>query len=246
MNLIKINAIDSTSRFLKDLAKNEAIENFTTVVAEAQTSGKGQRNTQWHSAPGLNLLFTVFVDFQGLDFEFAPELNFLVASVIREVVEKQTQEKGKIQIKWPNDILSYHQKMAGILVENSIKNKQIDASFIGVGLNVNQTVFPDFLPNATSISNIIGLECNKELLLTEILNKFKKVLTKKYIVLHRKEIKAMYLKHLYKYQTPTMFKDVVGKVFMGKITDVSCLGKLIIEKEDEQSYEYDIKEIRFL
>lgn len=246
MNLIKIDAIDSTSSFLKDLSKNEAVENFTTVVAESQTDGKGQRNTLWHSAPGSNLLFTVFVDFKGLDVDFAPILSFLVALKIRDVVEKKTMGEGKILIKWPNDILSYHQKIAGILVENSIKNNQIDASFVGVGLNVNQRDFPDFLPNATSIANIIDGNCNKDLLLMEIRNEFKKVLTKEYITQHKDKIKAAYLKHLYKYQVPAMFQDTFGNEFMGKITNVSSLGKLVIEKEDEKKYKFNIKEIKFL
>ena len=49
MNIIKLNAIDSTNRFLKDLAHEASPENYTIVVANNQTEGKGQRGASWIS-----------------------------------------------------------------------------------------------------------------------------------------------------------------------------------------------------
>ncbi|MGY6650432.1 biotin--[acetyl-CoA-carboxylase] ligase [Wenyingzhuangia sp. IMCC45574] len=246
MNIIKLNAIDSTSRFLKDLSKKEVLENFTVVVAEAQTQGRGQRNTVWHSEPKKNLLFTLYVDLQGVDMSLAPVLNFLVAEKLREVLDNYVNGKGKIKIKWPNDILSYHQKIAGVLVENTVKGTKINSSLVGVGLNVNQIIFPENLPKATSLIAITKKEIAKDDLLFKIVESFKSVLTKEYILNNKEQIKQSYLKHLYRLQTPAMFKDVLGTVFMGKIIDVSNLGKLVLEKEDEKQYEFDIKEISFL
>ena len=55
-----------------------------------------------------------------------------------------------LKIKWPNDIMSQSKKMAGILIENKIKQGQIVSSVIGIGLNVNQETFNQ-LPQATSM-----------------------------------------------------------------------------------------------
>lgn len=246
VNIIKLSAIDSTSRFLKDLSKNETLENFTTVVADLQTQGKGQRNTQWFSESKKNLLFTFYVDIQGLNVSFAPVLSFLVAVTLRNVIDAFVVGKGKVQIKWPNDILSYHHKIAGILIENVVKNEKIDSSFIGIGLNVNQQEFPDFLPKATSMLNITNTIYDRDKLLKTIIKEFKKVLNKDYILTYHKEIKKHYLDNLYKMQTPAMYKDSLNNVFMGKIIEVSDLGKLVIEKPNETLYEYDLKEISFL
>ena len=59
MKLIKLNAIDSTNTFLKQLATSEVVENFTVVSAEHQTKGKGQRGSEWLIESGKNLTFSV-------------------------------------------------------------------------------------------------------------------------------------------------------------------------------------------
>ncbi|NJB82602.1 BirA family biotin operon repressor/biotin-[acetyl-CoA-carboxylase] ligase [Wenyingzhuangia aestuarii] len=231
---------------MKDLSKKGSLENFTTVVADAQFKGKGQMNTQWHSADGKNLLFTVYVVLTGLSIGLAPCVSFLAALKTRAVLDEILGTKTKIQIKWPNDIMSYNQKIAGILVENKIKKDTISETFIGIGLNVNQLEFPDFLPNATSMSAISGVDYNRDTILKQILNEFKKVLTVDYIVDNKELIKKEYLSYLFKLNIPSMFKDKQGNVFMAKVINVSDEGLLIVEKEDEVQYSYAVKEISFL
>ena len=51
MKLIKLSAIDSTNTFLKNLASSEKVDNFTVVVAEHQTNGRGQRGSNWLIEP---------------------------------------------------------------------------------------------------------------------------------------------------------------------------------------------------
>jgi biotin-(acetyl-CoA carboxylase) ligase len=40
------------------LSRNQIIENFTTVVAEKQTQGKGQMGATWISEEGKNLIMS--------------------------------------------------------------------------------------------------------------------------------------------------------------------------------------------
>ena len=67
-----------------------------------------------------------------------------------------------LQIKWPNDILAGNDKIAGILIENTLKEQKIQAAIIGIGLNVNQESFPVFSRKATSIKNCLQKEIDLE------------------------------------------------------------------------------------
>ncbi|NJW55770.1 biotin--[acetyl-CoA-carboxylase] ligase, partial [Salinimicrobium sp. CDJ15-91] len=80
-----------------------------------------------------------------------------------------------LRVKWPNDILSANQKIAGILIENTISEGKVVASVIGIGLNVNQTQFDD-LPKAASMKTVSGRDFETEevleLLLKDLENSF--------------------------------------------------------------------------
>ena len=73
-----------------------------------------------------------------------------------------------LAIKWPNDILSDHHKIAGILIENIIKTKQIEFSMIGIGLNVNQEIF-EGLSKVSSLKSILGMPIDKDELLHKLI-----------------------------------------------------------------------------
>ena len=62
MKLIKLNAINSTNTFLKELSKNATLEDFTVVITKNQTNGKGQQESVWFSEPNKNLTFSVYLD----------------------------------------------------------------------------------------------------------------------------------------------------------------------------------------
>jgi len=63
MRIIKLDAIDSTNSFLKELAQNSSLENYTIVTTKEQKKGRGQMGTQWVSEPNKNLLCSVYVAF---------------------------------------------------------------------------------------------------------------------------------------------------------------------------------------
>ena len=69
MQLIKLDAIDSTNEFLKGLSNNQVLENFTVVTAEYQTNGKGQMGAVWNSETGKNLIMSVLV------IDFVTDIN---------------------------------------------------------------------------------------------------------------------------------------------------------------------------
>ncbi|CAL2093468.1 biotin--[acetyl-CoA-carboxylase] ligase [Tenacibaculum sp. 190524A05c] len=243
MQIIKLNATDSTNSFLKDLSVDSKLNDFTVVVAEKQTSGRGQMNTVWVSEPSKNLMFSVYAQFTNLNIQNQTFLNFAVAISMFELLDKLNVPK--LAVKWPNDIMSEKKKICGILIENVLKGSNINASIIGIGLNVNQSSFPEFLPDASSLKMILG----KEFDLDKVLNQFLEALKFNLNLLKKErfqELEEKYLNVLYKKNIPSMFKDTKNVLFMGKIIGVNTNnGKLQIELSDETIQEFALKEVSF-
>ena len=150
-----------------------------------------------------------------------------------------------ISIKWPNDILSGKKKVCGVLIENRLKGKEISSAIIGIGLNVNQTIFSSALPKASSLKLRTNQTFDLDVLLKNIISKLKN----KIALLHKnkfKDLETSYLNVLYKKNIPTMFKDSKDVLFMGIIRGISKEGKLQVTLEDETLKEFGIKEISFL
>ena len=154
MQIIKLNATDSTNNYLKQLLMDTALEDFCVVVTNHQTKGKGQMGAEWVSEKGKNLTFSVLKKEPSIVLPRRFLLSILVSLSIIKTLEAYSVPK--LAIKWPNDILSDHHKISGILIENIIKSNKIDFSVIGIGLNVNQKLFKG-LPKVTSLKSILGM-----------------------------------------------------------------------------------------
>src|SRR6476620_5399277 len=171
MNIIKLDATPSTNDFLKTLLTNQFVENFTVVTAENQTSGRGQMGAKWEAESGKNLTFSVLVKDVLTEINSIFHLNVLVAVSIAEALE--AFNIPNLAIKWPNDILAEHKKIAGILIENSLKSNGEIFSVVGIGLNVNQQNF-DELPKATSLSCILNHDLDKEAVMVAVIQNLKR------------------------------------------------------------------------
>ena len=242
MRIIKLNAIDSTNSFLRQMSMRERIEDFTVVVAEHQMKGKGQMGTTWSSQYGKNLTVSVFKDVSFLKTEQNFYLNIVVSLSVLKALK--VFHIPKLKVKWPNDILSDKKKLSGILIENVIKQNQLQASVVGIGLNVNQTEFED-LPNASSMRVVLGRIFEKEEILQVILNHLKSY----FQLLENgdyERLKVEYEKHLFRKDKPSTFKNAKGEVFSGIITGISDFGQLQVRIENEIVMEYDLKEITLL
>lgn len=224
------------------MAKKSNLENYTVVVTKSQTKGRGQRENSWISEPNKNLTFSVFIK----DFELLvlnqKYLNFAVCLAVFDVIKKHLNTN--IFIKWPNDIMSANQKICGILIENKIADAKINQTILGIGLNVNQDIFPMQFKNISSLKKITGKLYDLDQLLNEIISVLKKrtqaLTTDKFLKLEQE-----YLNVLYKKNIPSMFKTADNVLFMGKIVGVSKTGKLKIELENKTIKKFQIKEISF-
>ncbi|MFK7783456.1 biotin--[acetyl-CoA-carboxylase] ligase [Psychroserpens sp.] len=242
MHIIKLNAIDSTNSFLRQLSAKESVKDFTVVVAEHQTSGRGQLGAKWQSKNAKNLMFSVFKDLSGLD----PALHFYLSMAVSLAVFKALKllQISTLEIKWPNDILSEQQKLCGILIENVIKQNCLQSSIIGIGINVNQTQFRD-LPKATSLQLISGKHFDRDQVLHEVLIQMKHYFSLIDSKLYD-ELKLDYESKLFRKDKPSTFKDLYNNIFTGYIKGVSDSGHLMVLVEDDIIRSFELKEVQLL
>jgi BirA family transcriptional regulator, biotin operon repressor / biotin---[acetyl-CoA-carboxylase] ligase len=241
MTIIKLDAIDSTNDYLKQLSKDKVLENYTIVMANEQTNGKGQLGAKWQSEPGKNLLMSVLVKDLPLDLISVFDLNAAVAIAAINTLSMSCYPKGKI--KWPNDIMAENKKVGGILVENSFKPNGTFNAIIGFGLNLNQTNFEN-LPNASSMITITGKEWDLE----ETAKLFVKMLKMQMMLLPEKTkaLWADYNSFLFKRSKAVAFEDKNGKRFMAIVKKVTTDGKLALLQNDDKIHHYEVKEIKML
>jgi BirA family biotin operon repressor/biotin-[acetyl-CoA-carboxylase] ligase len=241
MQLIKLNATDSTNNYLKQLILERTLDDFSVVVANHQTNGRGQRGSSWLSEKDKNLTFSVLKRNISIVANQQFLLNILVSLSIVKSLEGFNIPK--LAIKWPNDILSDHHKISGILIENLIKNKQIEYAIIGIGLNVNQVKF-EGLSKVSSLKNIMPLPVDKDELLTKIIDKLK-MYFKLYSENGSEFLNSEYESYLFRKDKPSTFISHDNNLFTGIIRGVSTSGKLCVQMEDFNK-EFDLKELKLI
>lgn len=242
MQIIKLNATDSTNDFLKQLASSQILENYTIVSTDDQLRGRGQMGSNWISEAGKNLTFSIYLANSLKNIDAIYNLNVAVALAILEVLK--AQNIPELKVKWPNDIMSANKKVGGILIENAIKNTNDIQSIIGIGLNVNQQNF-DGLPQATSLCLTTGQFFDCEELLTKIVEQLE--FNVGLIIQNRSEaLWEKYHQFLYKKDIPSAFENKKGIQFMGIIKQVIANGQLEVILEDDSLQLFNIKELKML
>ena len=133
MNIIKLDAIDSTNNYLKKMILDEGIIDYTAVTAKFQTQGKGQLGTEWESEHSKNLICSVYKK----NINIKVQDQFVVSALVSLALIKTLRKVNlsNMHIKWPNDIMSDNKKVCGILIENIVKENYIKDIVIGIGLN---------------------------------------------------------------------------------------------------------------
>ncbi|MCF7567220.1 biotin--[acetyl-CoA-carboxylase] ligase [Sabulilitoribacter arenilitoris] len=241
MRIIKLDAIDSTNSFLKEMICTETVTDYTIVVAEYQTNGRGQMGTNWDSEKGKNLMFSLFKDLSIHVVEFPFYISMAISLAILKTLK--ALNIPDLHIKWPNDILSADKKICGILIENVIKNK-LNSTIIGIGINVNQTEFNN-LPKASSLKNITGVHYNLDEILQNII-KYTKAYSECLQQGEYEAVKNEYEANLFRKNKPSTFKNTEGELFSGFIKGVTKYGKLMVTLEDEVVKKFDLKEVTLM
>jgi BirA family biotin operon repressor/biotin-[acetyl-CoA-carboxylase] ligase len=239
--IIKLDAIDSTNDYLKQLAKENELENYTIVIASEQTKGRGQMGAKWHSEPGKNLTMSILI--KDVRLEGSNLFDFNVAIILGVMKVLSLLKIPDITIKWPNDIMAGTKKVGGMLIENALKSDGSFTSVVGLGLNLNQTNFKD-LPQATSLTCVTGDNYNAEemaILLGKSMENYLLALPQNAALLWE-----AYHQMLFKRDYPVLFEDKKGNRFMGIIKSVTPEGRLAVMLEDHSITHYEVKQIKML
>jgi len=242
MEIIKLNATNSTNTYLKNLLKEKQVKDLSCIWALSQTQGRGQQGAKWISEPGKNLTFSVLKKFENLSSEYHFLLNMEVSLAIFRALKKLYIPD--LAVKWANDILSSKKKICGILIENTLHKEQISASIIGIGVNVNQIFFND-LPNVSSLQKIMGHPFDLEEVLLLICQELE-VSLKSLSPTRFETMLDEYHTHLFRKDKPSTFEYPNGERFMGYIRGVSHNGQLQVEQEDALMSSFSLKEIKLL
>ncbi len=238
-----LDEVDSTNN--EALRRIGEISNLTVLAAINQTAGRGQRGNSWLTHAGENLTFSMVVRFGGDQFPMLKaNMQFRITVSVTLGVMDYLEGKGiDCRVKWPNDIYVRSRKICGMLIENSLNDRLISYSIVGIGLNVNQKEFPPQLVNPVSMSILTGKEYDIRLELTELCECVRR--------------------RLLDLGSPDCFNEYVGKLFRrdvfyeyvicstgvtvkAKIIGVTDYGLLVLETEKGERMEFAFKEISYV
>lgn len=127
--------IDSTQRRARELASDNAPE-WTIVVADHQSAGRGQHGRRWASAPGNSVLFSIVL--RPASQESMALMPIRSGIAIADALDRVTGASmllDRIRLKWPNDLVARDAKLGGILCEGQIRGDELRA-IVGIGINV--------------------------------------------------------------------------------------------------------------
>lgn len=145
------------SRTLIEMEEKQgaAFVNGGVVVAQQMGESRGRFGRPWH-APAGGAWFTLI-----LSPAFLPENRQFYSLILGIACCEAIREYGvEASIKWANDIHLRGQKLAGMLIEGyTSKILEQEYLLLGIGVNVNNTSFPDSLrPQAISLREATGMK----------------------------------------------------------------------------------------
>ena len=238
--ILRVVETASTNSLLRELVIKESLAEGSVVVADFQTAGRGQIGNTWESEAGKNLMFSLVLYPTCIPANRQFLISQIAALSVKEALDLYADH---ITVKWPNDIYWKDKKICGMLIENDLSGHNLYCSIIGIGINLNQTVFRGDAPNPVSLFQIIGKEVDRE----EVLHRFLSIFYRYYLSLLQEEhedIRARYQSALYRREGYHGYKDESGE-FEACIHDIESTGHLLLALRDGSIRRYAFKEVSY-
>lgn len=221
--------LDSTNRYLKELAK-EGAKAGTVIIANKQSAGRGRLGRSFFSPEGTGIYMSILIRPE-IELQKSVRITSMAAVAVARAIERVSGIETKI--KWVNDIFLNGKKVCGILTESGISTitGTLEYAVLGIGINVGTIQFPEELKDiATSICN----ECSHTVTRNELIVEILKELEYWYPSLQD----GSFLKESRK-RSLLLGKDIliVGngeKNYEAKALDLDDMGHLWIEKEGKK------------
>ena len=154
MKIIKYDCIDSTNNEAKRLITSGFHEG--AVIATEQTNGRGRYGNSWYSPPGSLYMSLI------LERDYIEKITITAAVSVSAVFNAK--------IKWVNDIIIDQKKVGGILAEAFG-----DFIILGIGVNLNNTDFPDELKGKAAFVYSCDVHETAEEVITQFENDYKEL-----------------------------------------------------------------------
>jgi BirA family biotin operon repressor/biotin-[acetyl-CoA-carboxylase] ligase len=209
------------------------------IFAHHQTAGKGQRGKKWEAEKGANIALSVLIkpDFLKLSQQFS--LSACIAVSVHQFLSNYILDG--LKIKWPNDLYWQDRKAGGILIESVVSSSSTENgkwlwAIAGMGINLNQTNFPDWIQQPVSLKQITGKTFDTLLMAKELC-----------IFLDNNlfELQNAEFDKIFRYYNQMLFKrdEIVklrkgGRVFEAQIKSVNQSGQLIIQHATEEIIDF--------
>ncbi len=242
--ILEYKQLASTNNKAKELLKEKDIKEGTVVKAIYQSAGRGYASNKWESEKGKNVTASWILKPVFLPPQHQFRLTQMLSMAVKDTVDHFLGQDLSASIKWPNDIYVNNNKIAGILVENSIMGDTIKTAICGIGLNVNQTTFVSDAPNPVSLSRLTGMQYSVDTIIEVLSAK----INHWYDILRAGKTDLLlntYHDALFRKGVPSTFA-AGEELFEGIITGTDAWGRLIIENNQGTSRVFDFKEVAFV
>lgn len=237
---IELEQINSTNSHAMQQIQAKLTQHGTAYFAYEQTAGRGRQGKVWHTEPKANIILSVVVHAAKIKTSNQFLLSMVAALAVYDLLNNYLPKA--VRIKWPNDVYINDSKAAGILIENTMKGNKWQWAVIGIGVNINQTVFDAGLTNATSLSIATNKAYNTVALAKQLCNYLENRLQQ--LLLNETEhLLVQYNQVLFKRNEIVKLKKN-NIAFNCTIEKVNAQGKLVVKNGLQD--EFDFGEVEWI
>lgn len=243
-NIKILDEVGSTNDCMMEQIKLGAIlEEGSVVYANFQSEGKGLDKNKWESEANKNLLFSILLKPKFLKADQQFQLTKIISLAVFDFIRNYIPNE-RVKVKWPNDIYVGNKKIAGMLINNTIRGKEIMYTVAGIGININQQKFTSDVLNATSLWHYLNCDLKLDFCLKNVLVQIEKRY-KQLVDNETGEINFDYKKALYRLNDFNLFK-YNNSMISARITGVNEYGQIQLIQKDSNEIICDLKEIEFI
>ena len=231
---------DSTnSQALKWVSKGA--EEYSLVIAEAQTAGRGRNGRKWITTPGSSLAISIILHPSSREREKLGLFSLLGGYSVHKVLEEHYHINP--QVKWPNDVLIEYKKTAGILAESVWHGEKLKGLVLGIGINL-------MTPSIPSSDLLLFPATCVEAHTSDYINPVESIvfLIKAIIELRKSLLSPIFIQ---KYEKSMVFMNQLiildagrGEVYSGSLRGIDNEGRVIIQNTDGTNQVFPIGDIK--
>lgn len=221
-------SIDSTNTQAKRLLYSEELKNFTLLVSDEQTNGRGRRGRDFASPKDTGIYMSLVI-FPKADFDIN-SFDLITVRAAVAVVNAITTKTDKIpQIKWVNDIFLNHKKICGILSEadSDFETRTIKSIIVGIGLNFSTSIDTFSEELRPIVGSLLPKNLLRNELIAEIVNQFHKCIYE----MSDSEILSLYKEYSLLLGRRVTF-ELNGTKYEATASDINDKGNLIVKLDD--------------